>query len=283
MKGFLTFKYDAADWVPSNKYCTRNWAFFDQPSTNFVLYPALKGNCTCGVTIQVAEQYDHPMRNNGERGSMPNARDWYDKKFTNVYLNNWEQADIPYPGGIICYDGWFSSGVNCGGHVQFIYDVDYNNNKILIGESLYQSKKYQYRWISLPKKGDEVFLFNGYRFICQGYLKPYINIDRRVKRDIYKDQVEIKINELRVRNSPGGEIYQGQYFLPGIYDIQEIVEDSNLKWAKLAADIWVGLDERYTEYYPASTEDNWKDKYYLLLSQYNALLDKVNKVKEILE
>lgn len=284
MNNFLTFKFSADDWTPSNRYCNREYCYYDLPTTNFVLYPELKGNCTCGVTIQVAEQYDKKIRL-ADTGRMGNANTWWNHSgLKNNWLNDWKEVDIPVPGSVICMDGWFtSSGENCGGHVQFIYDVDIQNNKILIGESLYRSKKYQTRWISMPQKGEEVFLFNGYRFVCQGYLNPPYSIDRRVKRDISKNQVSINVDQLRVRKSPAGELYFGNYFLPGIYNVLCTEEADGLTWAKLADDIWVGLDPRYTEYYKADEETDYKTLYFELLKENEELKARIKKAKEALD
>lgn len=277
MNNFLTFRFSNKGWTPSNKYCQRDYAFFSQSNTNFVLYPALKGNCTCGLTIQIAEQYDHPIRNNGESGLMGNANTYFDKSgLKNTWLNEWKSVNQIQVGCAICYDGWYTNGNNCGGHVQFVYDIDYANDKVLIGESLYKTLAYQTRWIKIPKQNEEVFLFNGYRFVCQGFLIPPYSIDKRVSRDSSKEQVEIIADELRVRKSPNGEVYEGQYFLTGIYNVQEIKEDG-IKWAKLGDEIWVGLDERYVKHYPKQTEEIDYKKLYLEAQE------KLDKIKKVLE
>lgn len=278
MNKFLTFRYSNAGWNTDNKYCLGDYAFFSIPSTNFVMYPSLKGNCTCGVTIQVAEQYDKKIRQG--TGSIGNANTWFNKQFKNVWLNEWQESDEPVIGGIVCYDGWYSSGANCGGHVQFIYDIDYENNRMLVGESLYLTLPYQARWLPIAEKGKEQSLFNGYRFVCQGFLKPPYSIDKRVKRDTSKAQVKIVADELRVRKAPNGEVWEGQYFLTGIYDILETKELNGITWGKLGDDIWVGLVEDYVEVYKPTDkpkEDTDYKKLYLDLKK--EVDDFVSKVK----
>ena len=81
-----------------------------------------------------------------------------------------------------------------------------------------------------------------------------------VKRDTSKKQIEVLVHELRVRNSPNGEILG--YINLGIYDVLDVLEKDNYTWYKIADDNWIAYNEAWEVLYEKEVEqdDDKKEK-----------------------
>lgn len=75
-----------------------------------------------------------------------------------------------------------------------------------------------------------------------------------VKRDTSKKQIEVLVHELRVRNSPNGEILG--YINLGIYDVLDVLEKDNYTWYKIADDNWIAYNEAWEVLYEKEVEQD---------------------------
>lgn len=81
-------------------------------------------------------------------------------------------------------------------------------------------------------------------------LKSKTEITPNVERDEYKNQIEVKVNELRVRKTPGlnGEILG--YANEGFYNFYETKDVDGYTWYKIAEDNWIAYNEEWEVIYP---------------------------------
>lgn len=104
----------------------------------------------------------------------------------------------------------------------------------------------------------EVMIINAgglHAFRLKGQKKE---ITPNVVRDTYKDQIEVKVPELRVRTSPSlnGEILG--YASIGFYNFYETRDNDNYTWYRIAEDQWIASKDEWTTIYYAEKP---KDEY----------------------
>ena len=80
--------------------------------------------------------------------------------------------------------------------------------------------------------------------------EPTPVITNNVERDEYKNQIEVKVTELRVRKTPGlnGEILG--YANVGFYNFYETKDVDGYTWYKIAEDNWIAYNEEWEVIYP---------------------------------
>lgn len=93
-----------------------------------------------------------------------------------------------------------------------------------------------------------------------------------VNRDEYKNQIEIKVDNLNVRMQPNltGEILG--FAKIGIYNYYETVDNDGYKWYKISDNQWVAFNEEWINVYPAKPKKEYiqleildkKDEYVLV-------------------
>ena len=84
---------------------------------------------------------------------------------------------------------------------------------------------------------------------------PKPQITPNVDRDEYRDQIEVKVEKLRVRTTPNlnGEVID--FAKKGYYNYYEIVEADGYKWYKIADNQWVAYNEEWFNVYPKKVEE----------------------------
>lgn len=86
------------------------------------------------------------------------------------------------------------------------------------------------------------------------YILPLKYLGSPTKRDKTKDQIEIVIDNLRIRKSPNGEILG--FINPGIYNTLESYKDDNYIWYKIEEDMWVAYSESFGNFLEKENENN---------------------------
>lgn len=99
-------------------------------------------------------------------------------------------------------------------------------------------------------------------------LEVYLGIP--VERNLYAEQVEIKIANLRARRSPNGEI-RG-YINKGIYDILETKEEANYTWFKVESNLWIAYSSNWANYYKGVEVDSAKEELEKQIENLNATI-----------
>lgn len=86
---------------------------------------------------------------------------------------------------------------------------------------------------------------------------PVEPITPTVERDEYKNQVEVKVEKLRVRKTPSlnGEIIG--FAAMGYYNYFETADVDGYVWFKIAENQWVAFNEEWLNVYPAKEEDKY--------------------------
>lgn len=79
------------------------------------------------------------------------------------------------------------------------------------------------------------------------YIFPIKYLGNPTLRDKTKEQIEIVINNLRVRKSPNGEILG--YIKPGIYNALDGYV-SDYTWYKINTDMWIAYSKTFGNFYP---------------------------------
>ena len=88
-------------------------------------------------------------------------------------------------------------------------------------------------------------------------------------KDDNKNQIEIIIENLRVRRTPGlnGEIVG--FIQTGIYDYENVFEADNFLWYEVGKNYWIAYKENYGNLYPKKEE--------------NSCEEEINNLKEIID
>lgn len=84
---------------------------------------------------------------------------------------------------------------------------------------------------------------------------PLPPITDNVERDEYKDQLEVKVPELRVRTQPllNSEILG--YAKEGYYNYYEKAENDGYTWYRIAENQWVAYNEEWENIYPKKEDE----------------------------
>ena len=86
---------------------------------------------------------------------------------------------------------------------------------------------------------------------------PKPEITPNVERDEYKNQIEVKVEKLRVRTTPSlnGEILGTAK--EGFYNYYEIVDAEGYNWYRIADNQWVAYNEEWFNVYPAKPKEEF--------------------------
>lgn len=196
------------------------------------------------------------------------ARDFHECRYTNLRCNasdfierakeaSLEVGMTPRTGAIMC---WGGGNNNCG-HVAVVEIYDSSLNKIQTSESDYGGTQF-YNAIRTNDNGrwglSSSFYFRGFIYQpkdVQEWVegKPKEEITPNVPRDEYKNQIEVKVDDLRVRMS--GSL-QGTIIgkaKKGFYNYFEMVENQGYIWYRISdwQSQWVATNPDWTNIYPA--------------------------------
>lgn len=211
-------------------------------------------------------------------GGFYDAKEWYDK-------SDWVGSNQPVVGGILCW----GASTDKYGHVAICERVLGNTGngwKVLVSQSNYGGSYFETKEY-VVNRGSKT---SGVGFIYNGCLhNPYIN-DIRVDRDTTKSQVEVLVDLLKLRKDANGDVVEGLFAAPGIYDIKETKEAGNYTWAKLSNERWIALNdnEGWTKTYSIEkenpkTDPELEEEIAKLKTEISSLNDKVNSLNKELE
>lgn len=194
------------------------------------------------------------------------ARDFNECRYTNLRCNasgfieraleaSLEVGNTPKVGSIMCWGG----GVEGCGHVAVVERVD-SNNQVYTSESDYGGTAF-YNALRSNDNGRwglaSIFYFRGFIYQPEDVQK-WIDgeeMTQPVERDEYKDQLEVKVDKLRVRTSPSlnGSILG--LATPGIYNYYETTVAEDYTWYRIADNQWVAYNEEWETIYPAKKDE----------------------------
>lgn len=237
------------------------------------------GNCTHYSVGRMGESVNATGKltlfKGRDPGGYPHAKDFY-----RYWLG--DKGIEPKVGGILCW----GSTKDTYGHVAFIEKepivlVKGSKWKVTVSESCYSSipsKAIYWRLKEYTIEFGKVttgvgMIYNG----CCYSVKE--NINPTVTRDTKKDQVAVLVDDLCVRKAPNGEKWAGLYALKGLYNVLEVKEVGDYKWAVLANDVSIALNDEdgWTASYLLPTEDEKDKKIKELEAQVNILEDKIDR------
>lgn len=90
------------------------------------------------------------------------------------------------------------------------------------------------------------------------YKSPIIYFGNPVKRDTNVSQIEVLIDNLRVRKTPNGEILG--YIKKGIYNILENKKNGNYTWYKIEDSKWIAYDKEFANLYLKEEKEEKKEE-----------------------
>ena len=145
------------------------------------------------------------------------------------------------PGDVCIWD----ESIGAGGHIA-MYD-HYNENGVF--------------FFSQNPNASEVvqITMNGMHcFHRKSETPPLPPVTDTVERDEYKNQIEVKVEKLRVRTQPttSADIL-GFAKDGGIYNYYEIAENDGYTWYRIADNQWVAYNEEWENVYPAKPKKEY--------------------------
>lgn len=200
------------------------------------------------------------------------ARDFHECRYTNLRCNacdfierakeaSLEVGMTPRVGAIMC---WGGGNGGCG-HVEVVEIWDSNLKKIQTSASDYGGSQF-YNAIRTNDNGrwglNSSFYFRGFIYQpndVQEWIegKPKEEITPNVERDEYRNQIEVKVDKLRVRISPStnGEVIG--YANKGFYNYLETKETDGYVWYRISDSNWIAYNEEWETVYPAKEKEEF--------------------------
>ena len=87
--------------------------------------------------------------------------------------------------------------------------------------------------------------------------EPTPVITPNVERDEYRDQIEVKVEELRVRTSPGLDGETIGHANPGFYNYFETQDKDGYTWYRISSNNWIASNEEWTTVYPGQPKTEY--------------------------
>lgn len=107
--------------------------------------------------------------------------------------------------------------------------------------------------------------------------KPLIEyLGTPVKRDLYVDQVEVKVDNLRARKEPNGE--KLGYINKGIYNVLETKQEADYKWFRVEANIWIAYNAEWENYFTATQKELTKEELQNEIENLNKKIVSLNTI-----
>lgn len=85
--------------------------------------------------------------------------------------------------------------------------------------------------------------------------EPTPVITPNVERDEYRNQIEVKVDNLRIRKEPNGEIIGKA--TEGFYNYSETQDKDGYTWYKIANENWIASNDEWTTVYPAKPKEEF--------------------------
>lgn len=80
--------------------------------------------------------------------------------------------------------------------------------------------------------------------------KGRVEVTPNVERDVHKNQIEVKVEELNVRNQPSTKGKSIGHASVGFYDFYETKEEDGYVWYNIANEQWIASSDEWTTVYP---------------------------------
>ena len=108
-----------------------------------------------------------------------------------------------------------------------------------------------------PSEVIQISMAGMYCFHRKEETPPLPPITPTVERDEYKNQIEVKVPQLRVRTQPtlNGEILG--FANQGLYNYYEVAENDGYTWYRIAENQWVAYNEEWLNVYPAKPKKEY--------------------------
>lgn len=241
-------------------------------------------NCTTYAMFRICEllkkqctnYQGYPIIDNHcfDRFGYGNACDWF-KDWV------WKKGQIPRLGAVACWSGTYkTTGKACCGHVAVVEQI-YEDGSFLTSNSNYGGTFFYTQKIAANKNLPS----SKYNFKFEGFC--YIPL-KEVEKDDSKYQVEIKVESLRIRQSPTtnapilGVCQNGQLF-----NVFSAENDGTYRWLQVD-DGWIATKPEWVNEYPPKaiqeTYDDTLEKQIDILSAEIRELKKVNAtLKDMLD
>lgn len=176
-----------------------------------------------------------------------------------------QMGSAPRRGAIICWQKGSLSSSDGAGHVEVVERVD-SNNQIFTSASNYGGTAF-YNSTRTNNNG-RWSLNSPYAFRCFIYLPDDVqkwvdggSITPNVDKDIYKNQIEVLISDLRVRNDAGTDKGILGFASKGYYNYYDTKDANGYKWYKIADGQWIASKDGWTNVYPAQPKPTPTYKY----------------------
>ena len=194
------------------------------------------------------------------------ARDFNECRYTNLRCNasgfieraveaSLEIGNTPRVGSIMC---WGGGNGGCG-HVAVVERVD-SNNQVYTSESDYGGTAF-FNALRTNDNGRwglaSSFYFRGFIY-QQPDVQDWINgasITPNVDRDEYKDQLEVKVPELRVRVDPSTSSGILGLASMGYYNYFETRDSDGFTWYKIGDKNWIAYSPDWVTIFPAKPKE----------------------------
>jgi len=206
---------------------------------NCTMYCMLRANESCDATS--------PMKDIAIKGSTAfhNAKYWF-------FETGMPKGTELREGSIAVFDG-------NAGHVAYV-EKKIDNTHATITHSQYCSNKNVRDYRYWQRIDNQELVVGKATMSGVGKLLGFIYLpinDKRVERNLAKNQVEVSSQFINIRKSPSlsAEKYDGCYCPVGIYNVYNLAEADGNTWYKLDSKSWIaGVDD--VMYYEAEEEDN---------------------------
>lgn len=207
-------------------------------------------------------------------------------------------SDVPVLGGIMVWQGGKTLSGNDGnaGHVcivEKILELDNNNkpSKIYTSESSYGSKAFFNA--TRENKNGRWGMASGFKF--RGCIvNPACNINDQITPNVARNenvnQLQVLVDQLRVRNAPGTSKDTLGYATKGYYNYYEIKIADNYTWYRIATNQWVAYDKEWEKILPKKESEvdilkkqleEEKKKNEILNKQVLSLQDRMNQINNL--
>lgn len=213
---------------------------------------------------------------NGKRPSLAktNAENWY-----GYTADGYQRGQTPKLGAVMCWaKGKAGTSADGAGHVMVVEKINADGTVTASGSD-YSGRRFYTQTFSPGYYLGSSYTFQGFIYAAEVKDLPTDKIGTPVGRDIYKEQVEVLISDLRARKRPemNDAVVLG-FVNSGIYNVLETrdmtAEASNgYLWYRVEADLWIATKEGdWTRHYEAQPQDD-KDK---RIAELEAELAKAN-------
>lgn len=173
------------------------------------------------------------------------------------YKGSCKVGQTPKLGAVMVWrKGATLSGSDGAGHVAIVEKI-LSDTEVVTSESGYGSKAF---WTQTRKKGSNGRWGSGSAYTFLGFIyNPAVpdlpDVTPAVSRNKYKNQVQVKITNLRVRVAPGTDQTVIGFAKSGYYNYTSTKTADGYTWYEIADDQWVAFNKDWITVFEA-VEDN---------------------------